>query len=293
MSKDVEVVVIGSLTKDLIGNDLRLGGPAYYCVLSLVQLGVNTKLICSADDDLYTKLLNWGVKVLRCGFKGPIFRLTYLSNGSRRVELLRRGDDITLSDEEIEEILGSASAVIVNPVIKEISLELVRKIKSMSRFLAIDMQGFVREHNDGLVKYSWSDESYEVVKLANLIHLSIDELPPNKDVLEAIDLLRSLTKATVVISMDFRGSVVAIEDGKVHRVPALPGIDGYSTGTGDVMLATMTYSLVSGYDVLTSIALGTVAAGLRVRRLDPPWFTLNELLSTYPKVMKGVKDYNL
>ena len=104
MSKDVEVVVIGSLTKDLIGNDLRLGGPAYYCVLSLVQLGVNTKLICSADDDLYTKLLKWGVKVLRCGFKGPIFRLTYLSNGSRRVELLRRGDDITLSDEEIEEL---------------------------------------------------------------------------------------------------------------------------------------------------------------------------------------------
>jgi len=285
------IAVIGSLTKDLIGDEVRLGGPAYYCLLSLIQLGANACLMCSVDDDLYREVLRWGAEVVRCGRSSPVFRLTYLSDGSRIVEVIREGSDLELSDECLE-LISNSSGAIIDPVIGEVNPELVLEVRRRVKFLSIDMQGFVRVSSDGVVKCVWGDDAYDVLKLADLIHLSIDELPPNTGIEEAVELFRVVTKAVIVISMDFRGSVVAIEDSRIRKVPALPGIEGYSTGTGDVMLAVMTHYLINGYSTIEAIALGTVAAGLRVRRGYPPWFTVNEVLSTYPKVLKLISDFN-
>ena len=253
----MRVVVVGSFTIDYVGDDVRLGGPLFYSAYILHKLGYEVVAAGAVPDDIDIPYKSVALCTLV-----PKFRLRYLdSEGKvREVELVERGCVINLIPDE----LIKDSVVIVNTVINEVPYEVLRRVRDLCRFLAIDIQGFVRRSFDGKVAIEWSDEVTEVLALADVIHADISEVPIEpKDPLKAALYLRGFTDGVVTVTMGSDGSVIAY-DGKVFRLTSLNEV-GDPTGAGDIFLAVLAVKIAEGMDPLEAALYSTVVAGLKVR----------------------------
>lgn len=64
---------------------------------------------------------------------------------------------------------------IVNPVLGEIDLSVLKMIKQKSRLLALDIQGFVRRKEGNKVILYRNPEAYEAIEIADILHLDLFE----------------------------------------------------------------------------------------------------------------------
>jgi len=218
---------------------------------------------------------NIGINLVSVGADTPVFQLKYVEGGRREVILKRRGSKITIPRNELKLIRDSL--IIVSPVYREVNLDTLKVVKRLSRFVALDVQGFVRYvHSDGKVSIVWSNEMYDIIRLADVIHADLSEVPIYNNMVEASKELGKISNGIIMVSNGERGLVASI-DGELYYVPALPGIEGNATGTGDILLAISSYEILMGEDPLRAIAKGAVAAGLRVSRDRSPWFSKYEV----------------
>jgi sugar/nucleoside kinase (ribokinase family) len=87
-----------------------------------------------------------------------------------------------------------------------------------------------------------------------------------KSVESAAALFRSMGATNVLITLAERGCYVATPD-EVQIVPALDVQAVDATGCGDAMTAGVIAGLALDWDILQSVRMGTVAAGLTVQGL--------------------------
>ncbi len=276
MQNDLSVIIIGSFTIDRIDERLSIGGPAYYSSLALTYIGHTSITIISPARDIHENFVrNIGINLISVGADTPIFQLKYVEGGRREVILKHRGSKITISHNELKLIRDSL--IIISPVYREVDLDTLKVVKRLSRFVALDVQGFVRYvRSDGKVGIVWSNEMYDIIRLADIIHADLSEVPIYNNMVEASKELGKISNGIIMVSNGERGLVASI-DGELYYVPALPGIEGNATGTGDILLAISSYEILMGEDPLRAIAKGAVAAGLRVSRDRSPWFSKYEV----------------
>jgi len=278
------VVIVGSFTRDLIEGARVIGGPPYYSSMALLHHGCENILIVSPAEEPHLDFVQrTGLELAIVGGSVPVFELKYINNTEREVRLLRRGTRIKLTSTLLDTIKGCA--VIVSPVYKEVDLEALQKLREYANVLALDIQGFVRETTDsGAVRIRWSDDVYEALRYADLFHADLSEVPMFRSMNGAAQHLASYTRGIGLISHGEEGLIASIA-GELVYVPALPGIQGDSTGTGDILLAITAYELQRGTDPLKAVAMGAAAAGLRVSRAAPPWFSRFEVEILAEKLM--------
>ena len=276
MQNDLSVIIIGSFTIDRIDEKLSIGGPAYYSSLALTYIGHTSITVISPARDIHENFVrNIGINLISVGADTPVFQLKYVEGGRREVILKHRGSKITISHNELK--LIKDSLIIISPVYREVDLDTLKVVKRLSRFMALDVQGFVRYvHNDGKVGIVWSNEMYDIIRLADVVHADLSEVPIYNNMVEASEELGKISNGIIMVSNGERGLVASI-DGELYYVPALPGIEGNATGTGDILLAISSYEVLMGEDPLRAIAKGAVAAGLRVSRDRSPWFSKYEV----------------
>jgi len=276
MQDDLSVIIIGSFTIDRIDEKLSIGGPAYYSSLALTYIGHTSITVISPARDIHENFVrNIGINLINVGANTPVFQLKYVEGGRREVILKHRGSKITIPRNELKLIRDSL--IIVSPVYREVDLDTLKVVKRLSRFVALDVQGFVRYvHSDGKVSIVWSNEMYDIIRLADVIHADLSEVPIYNNMVEASKELGKISNGIIMVSNGERGLVASI-DGELYYVPALPGIEGNATGTGDILLAISSYEILMGEDPLRAIAKGAVAAGLRVSRDRSPWFSKYEV----------------
>ena len=276
MQNDLSVIIIGSFTIDRIDEKLSIGGPAYYSSLALTYIGHTSITVISPARDIHENFVrNIGINLISVGADTPVFQLKYVEGGRREVILKHRGSKITISHNELK--LIKDSLIIISPVYREVDLDTLKVVKRLSRFMALDVQGFVRYvHNDGKVGIVWSNEMYDIIRLADVVHADLSEVPIYNNMVEASKELGKISNGIIMVSNGERGLVASI-DGELYYVPALPGIEGNATGTGDILLAISSYEVLMGEDPLRAIAKGAVAAGLRVSRDRSPWFSKYEV----------------
>ena len=140
----------------------------------------------------------------------------------------------------------------------------------------------------GEVSISWYNDITEALGMADFVHADISVVVGFNDMSKASKYLSRFCNGIVTVSNGERGLVVTI-DGDSYYVPALPGIRGESTGTGDIFLAIASYELFQGEEVLTAIAKGAVAAGLKVSRVKRPWFNKFEVDVLKNKLLRSTK----
>lgn len=262
-------LVLGHLVKDVIINKgtrvQRIGGGAYYSALALSKY-CKVRIATSVGEDFPSEWLkeleNLGIDVLVTPSKeSTSYELRYLDSDRRVLKLISRAAKLKIPHNHYD-------LIIVNPVAGEVGAEELKHLLKSSRFVAIDLQGFVRSTEPGVVKPKEVDAS--IFKGAKIIHGDSKE----------ISLLRGFSPEEFEVALITKGSKggLAFIRGKAYEfTPPRADIDD-STGAGDVFLASFAwfYSQCPFVQALKRAAAFT-ALFLKNRSVDFSMDEVNEL----------------
>ncbi|RLG87935.1 MAG: hypothetical protein DRO15_03965 [Thermoprotei archaeon] len=270
------IAIIGSFTIDNIENRKVIGGSAYYCLMALKHFYDDQIMLIAPAQRVHIDLLkDMGIKLITVSNEVPVFELVYIDEINRKVKLLKKGAVIKV-DSEVLSMLRNSLAII-SPVYKEVSLETIYDIRSVATTLALDIQGFVREANNyGEIIIRWNNELVQALRIVDIVHADLSEVPMYRSALSAVKFLSKYSKGIVIVSMGAHGLIASFNQ-EIMYIPALPGIQGDATGTGDILLSIAAYEFYKGEDWKRAIAKGAAAAGLRVSRGRIPWFNYYEI----------------
>jgi len=263
--------VIGHASVDTIHRfDLSLkapGGSPTYCGFYLTQVGIEVKTmgVVGYDFEYMEDYERRGLDLT----VDPLCRTTrfewiYDEYGSRRGRLLTRCRDMTISD-----VAAAPRVVTVDPIVNEISLELISEIRERADYLGVDVQGFVRGFlEDGTVITANRGVINHLLAVADLVKASDDEIINDVD---------PRPRGTLVITMGHRGAFLISDMRLRFRGFRDPRIRD-PTGAGDVVVCTMTYLLSKGEDLRWSFAYSNALAILKSMNNGPYGIINKELL---------------
>ena len=255
--------IIGHAAIDIIrrGSTARKspGGAPTYCSFYLKQLGIEPLPITLVGSDFSNYLNDYRVrgivtdriKVLN-DCSSTSYEITYYDT-TRRLRLLARCRDFAIHD-----LYDLPDTVAVNPIAREVSLDVMRHIRGVTRFVGVDLQGFTRvfdENNYVSVKTSINDIA-RIMKYANVIKASIDDAPID----EFSTIVNKYSDKVVVLTMGANGSIL-MHNGHKLRVFTDGIVDVKDpTGAGDVLTCTLTYMLSRGEDLEWSFIFSNAVA---------------------------------
>lgn len=235
------------------------GGAPTYCSFYLKQVGIDVLPITLVGNDFSEYVIEYrdrgietgGIKVLN-NCRTTSYEITYYGK-TRRLRLLARCRDFLTDD-----LYDLPNAVAVNPIAREIGLDVLRHIRRNVGFVGVDLQGFTRVFDEDNYVSTRADinEITEVMKYADFVKASIDDL--------SIDELNTVVDKypdkVVVLTMGSDGSVL-MHNG--HRLRAVT--DGIvnsrdPTGAGDVLTCALTHMLSRGEDLEWSFVFANAVA---------------------------------
>ncbi|ACS90488.1 MAG: Carbohydrate/pyrimidine kinase, PfkB family [Thermococcus sibiricus] len=225
--------MVGHMTHDIIlrGSKKieRAGGGAYYSALALSKFCnvlVLTKVGKSFPISWLEELEARGVSVIIIpSEKSTVYKLHYTSENGRTLELLSRADPFYPEELPKEKF----DMVLLNPVANEIPLDALNSFKD--KYLAIDVQGFIREIKNMRVRLKNIDASF--LKPANIIHADVNEFQRLKNM--------NPKEFEVLLISNGPESGIAYHRGDKYIYKPLKKKIKESTGAGDVFLAVFSY----------------------------------------------------
>lgn len=276
-------VVVGNFTVDYVDGAKRPGGPGYYSSIALALLGAKVYVLGYAGKDysleVLEKVKEIGVDLSLVSMDSPttIFVLEYLDLETRILRLLSRSPKIKV--EEGYSKLGNVEVSIVSPVAGEVSSGDLEYIRSRTRVLVVDAQGFIRViGSNGQVSHRWSHNLLDELSIADIIHVEEGESSSiNKEPVKAALKLSEHIRI-VALTMGPRGSIIAY-DGVAYYIGVPKIYHGDETGAGDVYTAVLSYYYSLGYKPEDAARYATIAAGLKVLRSTKTmkWYTKDEV----------------
>lgn len=262
------------------------GGPPTYCSFYLKQVGIEVipTSVVGYDFKQYLKdYVNKGINIDnitvddKC--RTTSYEITYIDDGRRIMRLLARCRDITTSD-----IKSLGKVVVVNPIAREIGLDVLTYIRDHVDFLGIDVQGFTRDFLEGglmINKASLSD-LIPIMGYADVIKISADDVAQ-----VSINELMKFRDKFMVISRGPNGATL-IHEGRVYQIDVSGAVNAVDpTGAGDVMTCSLTYLLSKGDDVLWSLAYSSALSLIKTLG-EGPYGTVNkDLLEDLVEVLRS------
>ncbi|NJE26989.1 carbohydrate kinase [Thermococcus sp. MV5] len=226
-------LVIGHITHDIIlkGSERieRVGGGAYYSSLALskfCEVVVLTKLGENFPISWLNELEEHGISVIIIPSKNSTtYELKYINENRRTLRLLSKAEPFSL--EEIPE--GKFDMILLNPVANEIPPEIVHKFKE--KWLAVDIQGFIREVKNESIILKDIDGSF--LSKVKILHADVNEFKH----LNNIDP----KKVDVLLISNGPESGTAYHEGQRYLYKPIKKDVKESTGAGDVFLAAFSY----------------------------------------------------
>lgn len=250
-----ELVVVGHVTRDLIGGEERLGGAASFAAMTAAALGIRTGLVTTAPEGfrLLAPLAEHPCIALARQDSATVttFELDY-SGPTRAVFLRERAPSIVAAS--VPEAFRDATVVYLGPVIGECGGELAG-VFTKAR-VAVGLQGWLRGvEPTGRVVPALLAEARDPP--ANLHVACFSEL----DHPDAEELARELARRVdfVALTRGARGATV-YERGQPRDYPAAPAREVDPTGAGDVFGLVLTLSLARGASVAAAVQRASFAA---------------------------------
>jgi len=107
----------------------------------------------------------------------------------------------------------------------------------------------------------------------------VSRLPKNDSEIDKLgrNILKKLSCKSVLITLGERGMKLFESSGKVTSIPTLAKEVYDVTGAGDTVIATLTLSLASGYELADAAKIANVAAGIVVGKLGTAVVTREEI----------------
>ncbi|MHC1579404.1 MAG: carbohydrate kinase family protein [Candidatus Alkanophagales archaeon] len=279
-----DVIVVGHATVDT--NVLPwgtvenvVGGAPTYAGMMLATLrksvGVVSKVGADFDVSFYERrgIDTRGIRTE--GGRTTRFRNVYDAEGDRRQVCEHVAPRIT--PEDVPKAYEDARSFYISPVINEVDVKLVKRVKRRGNVVMLDPQGLFRRIGEGgKVEVAPRGRGHEELA-AFLEH--VDVVKVGKDEVSAFgmgvkEVLLFLARAGVevaIVTLGGGGSVFLAED-RIERVGSLSVDVKDPTGAGDVFGAAFLAKYLETHDVPTSVRFATVAAGLKIRFEGPTGF---------------------
>lgn len=273
------VVVVGSASRDLAEDDprgWRLGGGVSYSALTTARLGLPTAAIIGVDEDAATAseidlLREAGVDVHLVRLEhGPVF--VNIERPEGRFQLCGdHSDPIPVAD--VPDAWRAAPGWILAPVAAELPPAWA-DVPSSEALVAVGWQGLLRELEAGQPVRHVAPRPDPIVRRADLVGLSRDDVDRSVPLADLYGLLRRGTSLAVTHG-DQGGLIVHGAHGdheaalELRHYPAVPSHDPVDpTGAGDVFLAALAAArieprlvsgrIAQGFDLLLAAAAASL-----------------------------------
>ncbi|MFH1699331.1 MAG: PfkB family carbohydrate kinase [Candidatus Zixiibacteriota bacterium] len=272
-------------TKKIKTEGRILSGCSTNAALALSKLGQKVTLIGSVGDDFSDSFKS---EIEKHGITASVhpscetggFSLIYYDDfGNRHLDLLGRADPIkTVHDK----FLANADAVLIGPILKEVSFELIRDIRHRySGLLFCDPQGLLRgagendriyhEKPDGIEKILGL---FDIVKPNELEGKVLTGLDCRKEPFEVARIIKDWGAKIVIVTLAELGSVI-YDGNEFIEIPPYPVDLLDSTGAGDTYMAGFTYSYLKGESLGECGAFASCVSSIMIEQVGPD-FMLNE-----------------
>lgn len=288
------LTVIGHVAIDRVlsrnGERVQLGGPPSYMTLVSQIIGGGIRAITKVGDDLpediREELGRLGVEVDRFVVEGAQttrFVLDYTGR-TRSMWVESICDEISPEDIEVH-----AEAVIVAPIVGEISTETISSLNS--EFVALDPQGFLREIDvDGKVSLKqWSDR--DLIARLDVLKASSREMrriTGEFKTQEGLEVILEAGARIAIATHGSRGLEMAFERG-FYAIPAYPSVVQDATGAGDAFLGAFVAELLEGEDPLWCASMGAAVSSCVVETHGASiWRTKRVVESRAQEIFEGI-----
>jgi sugar/nucleoside kinase (ribokinase family) len=278
-----DVVVVGSASRDLAGDDprgWRLGGGVSFSALAAARLGLATGALVGADElaqhaDELDLLRDAGVDVHVVPLaRGPVFLNIERPEG--RLQLCEERSD-PLPPDALPDEWRAASGWILAPVAAELP-DTWAALPPAEAIVALGWQGLLRDLVPGAAVRHLPPSAHPIVRRADLVGLSRDDVDAEVPLAELYSALRP--GATLALTQGDRGGLLAdgfasaeavdgLPELHLRHYPAIPSSAPVDpTGAGDVFLAALAAARIQprlvggrigqGFDILLAAAAASL-----------------------------------
>lgn len=279
------ILTIGNPVYDLIltpalqVRERVLSGCSTNASLAVAKMGEQAVLLGTVGPDfaarLYKDLNHYGIQSeLFASRQTGGFSLVYDGRGNRELSILGIADPIPVSADGFNE--NEIDMVLLGPILGEISVDLVKYIKSrLSVPILLDPQGLLRRLDGEIVIHEITDEFIQIAPLSSIVKANeletqtVTGIDPRLDPEGAVKALFQFGPEIAVVTLAEAGSI--IYDGK--KITIIPpyttnAID--PTGAGDTYAAGfMVKYLETPNDLLAVGCFASAVASVMVENSGP------------------------
>jgi len=282
------ISAIGNPVYDIIktpyldtGGRVLSGCSTNACIIDSM-LGLDCALSGCVGNDFKDKFVadleSFGIRhVIQDSAETGGFHLVYDPSGDRKLNLLGIADNIR----EFPESFVDSEVVIIGPILGEVSLELLRKIRADTKAkLFLDPQGFVRQVDNGRAVRVNNPDIKEIVSLVDIVKPNEHEakimtgLDAYENTKEICETLYSWGAEIAIVTLGEHGSM--LYDGSEHiRLPAYETFAKDPTGAGDTFMGGFIFEYLNSKDLLDVGLFATCTSSIVVENIGPR-FPVNE-----------------
>lgn len=289
----MKALIIGSTTIDVLDYTVRIGGSTYYGGLTLSKyLGDETYVLTTVDDSVSNYFhetfsdLKISLRAVKCG-KVPHFVIRH----GKAVEVLV--SECKIPAEVAGELIDviKPDIIFLAPVYREIDVEeyigLLRSLRGLTAFKALDIQGLVRISTSKGIECFWREDLLDLMSLVDFTHGNLREFCFSSSVEQVIKALvksEKLRNTAVAVTTD-SSDVYLLSSGRCFKTAPLRVVSVDEVGAGDVFTASVAHYVAEGRDILYAVRVGIVTASLKVWRASDTWFTREDLERCLPQVV--------
>ncbi|MEZ5360555.1 MAG: PfkB family carbohydrate kinase [Candidatus Zixiibacteriota bacterium] len=226
------------------------------------------------------------------------FSLIYYDDfGNRHLDLLGRADTIEQVDDGL---LESAEAVLIGPILKEISFELIRDIRRrFDGLLFCDPQGLLRgAGDDGRIYHKKPDGIEDILGLFDIVKPNelegevLTGIDCRKDPFEAARIIKSWGPKIVVVTLAELGSV--IYDGiEFIQIPPHPVNLLDSTGAGDTYMAGFTHAYLNGESLRSCGTYASCTSSYMIEQVGPDFVMTEAAVRERQKTLLAQTEFTI
>ncbi len=262
MKKRVDVLIVGNTTYDEIRYDeggrvlYRIGGGVFHgSIIFSKKSDINMTIVSNLTPHqhlFYKQYLDDRNIIAKYTNNVPFFKLVY-GEKARKVYLELKGQAI---DDTLVPNMHFDIALII-PVYHEVSYNLLRRVKSISKIVALDLQGLVRKTDEYGRVYLVSDaSSFSFVKKADIIHATYEEIRAftgKENLNEALQTISDNYGDKIWIITESDNIIWIIANSKIYheKPPSVKPVD--ETGAGDAFLTAFALRFYETFDVFKSV----------------------------------------
>ncbi|MCK5127844.1 MAG: bifunctional hydroxymethylpyrimidine kinase/phosphomethylpyrimidine kinase [candidate division Zixibacteria bacterium] len=290
-------------TKKIKTEGRILSGCSTNAALALSRFGREVTLCGSVGNDYAQQfdkeLKKYNIKpVLLPSEETGGFSLIYYDDfGNRHLDLLGRAAAIEKVDDEL---LEDSEAVLIGPILKEISFQLIRDIRSQfNGLLFCDPQGLLRGAGDDNRIYHKKPEGieevlglFDIVKPNELEGEVLTGVNCRKDPYEAARIIKSWGPKIVIVTLAELGSLI-YDGNDFIEIPPHPVNLLDSTGAGDTYMAGFTHAYLKGESLKSCGTFASCTSSYMIEQVGPDFKMIEEEVRNRQKYLLEKSDFKI